>query len=81
MIGLNVLQNQWLILALFGGSATVLAVFLCYLAGWRPRQGTDQAGNRSPVAWTPWGLIVVYALTVAFGLAFVVMVALNPPNW
>ena len=81
MTGLSILQNQWLLLAMCGGTALALGMLLCYLAGWRPRQRAEQAGGRSPAAWTPWILIVVYALTIAFVIAFVVMAALRSPNW
>ena len=35
MLNLDVLQNQWLILALFGGLAGALVIVLAYLAFWR----------------------------------------------
>lgn len=38
MFSLEVLQNRWLILALAGGVALVLAVILAHMALWRPRR-------------------------------------------
>ena len=41
MYQLDVLQNQWLVLAIFGGISLVGLVVLLYEAIWRPRQSSE----------------------------------------
>ena len=85
MFRLDVLQDQWLILALFGGTALVLAVVLAYLALWRRREGEPADGpaaaERSDSHGVPWVMIFVFAATALFALAYLLMRAAAPPNW
>jgi F0F1-type ATP synthase assembly protein I len=83
MLRFDVLQNQWLILALVGGSALVLAVVLSYLALWRGQGGAEEADAEAPAEHgrMPWILVLVYAATVLFGILYVLARAVEPPNW
>ena len=82
MMRLDVLQAQWLWLALLGGSALVLAIVLAYLAIWRTgRNGDGRAVTPSGSGKTPWVLILVYVATLVFALGYVIMRAVVPPNW
>ena len=73
MMRLDVLQNQWLALALAGGCALVLAIVLACVETWR-------AGRRTP-SRMPWFMILVYAATAVFAAAYVALRTLTPPNW
>ena len=89
MFQLEVLRNQWVLLALFGGAALALMLVLYYLAAWRPRPQPDaktpSPENRGPGNWLvftfPWILIVLYVSLAAFGLIYLIMRVSNPPNW
>ena len=89
MFQLDVLQNQWVALSLFGGVALVLVMILSYLALWRARGGESgtqgTAGEPASPARgrprLPWVLILVYAATVVFAIVYVALRAANPPNW
>jgi len=76
MFRLDVLQNQWLILALVGGTALVLFVALAYVAVWRA--GRTEAPARSPV---PWIVIVFWVAAAAYAVVYIVQAAMNPPTW
>jgi hypothetical protein len=82
MLHLDVLQNQWVILALFGGLAGALVITLAYLAFWRvsepPAEGSPAA---RPQGRVPWVLIVLYAVIVVYAVGYLVMKAMNPPTW
>jgi heme A synthase len=78
MFRLDVLQNQWLIVAMAGGTALVLVLVLAYLAVWRgARGGAEGEGPRR----VPWLLILIYAVTLVYALIYVAMAALDPPTW
>ena len=85
MLRFDVLQDQWLILALVGGSALVLAVVLSYLALWRGRGGAEESEADTPApaehGRMPWILILIYAATVVFAIIYVLARAVEPPNW
>ena len=91
MFRLDVLQNQWLILALIGGSALVLTFILAYLAIWRQREGdglgTVEHANEAQGVWAwlrsfvPWVLIVIVVALFVWGVAYVIWAGANPPNW
>jgi multisubunit Na+/H+ antiporter MnhB subunit len=82
MFQLDVLQNQWVFLAFFGGIAMALAVVLAYVAFWRnepaPPGGPAETPPRRRV---PWVLIVLYAIMIVYSVAYVVMQAMNPQTW
>ena len=87
MLNLDVLQNQWLILAMFGGLAGALVLVLAYLAFWRVG-GTSggaapeaTAAEKSGRGRVPWVLIVLYAAVVVYAVAYVAMKVMNPPTW
>jgi uncharacterized iron-regulated membrane protein len=84
MLQYSVVQNQWLILALFGGFALVLVSVLGYLALWRRRR--PEAEGAAPFgrwlrSYLPWVLVVTYAATLVYAVVYVVLRAANPPNW
>ena len=87
MVNLDVLQNQWLILALFGGLAGALVIVLAYLAFWRVGGSPGGAAPEVPAAEIgergrmPWVLILLYAAAVVYAVGYVVMKVLKPPTW
>ena len=88
MFRTDVLQNQWLILALIGGLALVAAMALAYLAFWRPRSGAaggsavqDGAAPARPQGTIPWIIILAFAFAAIFVLIYTWMAAVSPPNW
>jgi len=70
---LDILQNQWLALALVGGCVFVLAIVLVCVETWR-------TGHRTP-GRIPWFMILVYAATAIFAAVYVTLRTLTPPNW
>ncbi len=76
MFRLDVLQDQWLILALGGGLVFILFLALAYLGYWRTPP--DEAEAHRPV---PWLLILVYAAIPVFAIVYLVLRATQPPNW
>jgi hypothetical protein len=69
MFRLDVLQNQWVILALAGGLGLMGLVLLMYMALWRAR------------GRVPWILIVIWAAMAVYGVAYVLIQAQQAPNW
>ena len=88
MFRLDILQYQWLMLALIGGGALVLAMVLSYLAIWR-RQDAQEAGAaqtpRQPCghsrAFMPWILIVAYAFAIIYVNVYTLRMSIYPPDW
>jgi hypothetical protein len=90
MLRLDVLQSQWLILALVGGSALVLVFVLAYLAAWRAREPGRGGGGEGDAADAarrcaghgpiPWVLVVLAAALAIYMVVYVFMAAGNPPN-
>jgi hypothetical protein len=87
MLDFSVLQNQWLILALFGGVAGALVVVLAYLALWRSGGSPGETPPDVPVEEThergrvPWVLIFIWAAAIVYSVGYVFMKALHPPTW
>jgi hypothetical protein len=86
MFQLDVLQKQWLILAIFGGLAVLGMVTLLYLAIWRPRKDPPAGEDgQSLSAWLgsfmPWLLVVLYVGLSAWAVIYVLMQVQTPPNW
>lgn len=75
MFRLDILQNQWLLVAMLAGLAITLAIALAYLAIWRPR------GLPVRPRGIPWVLVVTYLATAAFAVGYVLMMVYNPPTW
>jgi hypothetical protein len=90
MFRIDVLQNQWMVAALIGGTAFLLVFILWYAAQWRPRR-TDSAQPRaeyevngesaSGKASLPGIIIFIYVGTVICAIAYVIARSFNPPNW
>jgi hypothetical protein len=87
MFNLDILQNQWVIVALFGGAAAALIVVLAYLAIWRtggspggpaPETSPVESHSRGRV---PWVLIVLYAAAIVYAVVYVSMKIIRPPTW
>ena len=90
MFRLDVLQDQWLILTLVGGTALVLVVVLSYLAAWRARGTKEEevagappepALETEPRSSVPWVLILLYAVMIGYAIVYVLMAASTVPNW
>jgi hypothetical protein len=85
MFRFDIVQNQWLLLALTGGIAALILFVLSYLGTCRPRQkALDEHQTQSwKEVWRfmPWFLIVSYAATVAFMLVYSFYFVKHPPNW
>jgi uncharacterized membrane protein YadS len=82
MYQLSVLQNQWLILALFGGIILMLGFTATYLMMWRPRSPSAEpiSGGRALIKWIPWFIIVLIAAIVIFQLTYAIVLHFYPPN-
>ncbi len=79
MFRLDVLQDQWLILALGGGVVLVLTVIVAYLGYWRtPTKEEGAPDGHGPV---PWVLILLYAAIPVFAIVYLLFRAACPPNW
>ncbi len=84
MLQINLLQNQYIMLAFFGGIALVLLSALGYLAMWRAREteGAGPAlGDRGRRGHMPWVLLVTYVAILVYAVVYVLMRAQTPPNW
>jgi uncharacterized BrkB/YihY/UPF0761 family membrane protein len=83
MIRLSLFQNLWLLMALLGAVALLLAVVLGYLALWQKRQAGGEAPSRrlNALRHVPWVLLVLYAAAACYSLAYVIVRGLHPPNW
>ena len=75
---IDVLQNQWIILALIGGTVLVLYMVLGYLTMWHPR--AEPAGGE-PRGAVPWVIIFTLVAMVIFMLIYVAARSSYPPNW
>ena len=87
MLRLDVLQNQWLILALVGGTALVLFVALAYVAGWRGVRndsdasakqggGAERSSHRIPAI-----VVVFWVAAAVYAAVYVALAIMNPPTW
>ena len=73
MFRIDLLQNEWLMLALIGGTALVAATILWYVAFWR-------TGSTSRFK-VPAFLIVVYVAIALVAIGYVAARIWYPPNW
>jgi hypothetical protein len=82
MFNLNVLQNQWLILALMSGVIIMLGVAMTYLMMWRPRKdGVEVISSlRSLFRLLPLILIILFVCILIYQITYVIIFAVNPPN-
>jgi len=90
-LGYEVLRNQWIVLALFGGISIAIAFILVYLALWRPRELESRKATRQItgvwsflkwiISFSPWVLILALLSTVAYSIIHVLAAALHIPNW
>ena len=82
MFRLNILQNQWLIIALFGGLILIFAVALVYIMMWRPRKETGEVITdlRSLFNLLPLILIILFICILIYQITYVIVLSMNPPN-
>ena len=81
MFQLNVLQTQWLAIAMAVGLVLVLGLALYYLAMWRerPDSPTGLPGRRR---WFPPALLMLtYSVVVVVAVVYTLMMIRSPPNW
>ena len=89
MFRLDVLQNQWLIVALVGGTALVLFVALAYVTVWRAARNGDGSsplrkegvGPERPAHCIPAIVVVFWVAAALYAVVYIVQAALNPPTW
>jgi hypothetical protein len=82
MYQLSVLQNQWLILALFGGVVLMLGLVSAYMMMWRPRIEAPESlsGIRALVRWIPWFLFALLIGIIIFQFTYAIILHFYPPN-
>jgi hypothetical protein len=82
MYQLSVLQDQWLILSLFGGIVLMLSVAAAYLMMWRPRNESNEPikNFRQLAGWIPSFIIVLFLFIIIFQLAYTIILHYYPPN-
>ena len=80
MFRLDVLQYQWLILALLGGLVLVMAMVLTYMAFWRQGDNEEATPGRRR-AFLPWILIVTYVAIAIYAVVYFLYMVKRPPNW
>ncbi len=84
MLRFDVLQNDWVILAILGGIALVFYTAIAYLDMWTPRKMKDGKTERGWLTWwqgIPWVLKVTYAALIIFVVIYTIYRAIVPPNW
>ncbi len=93
MFSLDDLQNRWVLLALLGGLILVLGWVLACLPLWRPRReegpgpGAAEGGPARGRArgglpgGFPWFLALTIAGLAVYGIIYVLVHAVSPPNW
>jgi hypothetical protein len=82
MYQLSVLQNQWLIMALFSGIVLMLGFIAAYIMMWRPRNESAEplAGGKALIRWIPWLIIALFISIVIYQIAYTIILSFNPPN-
>jgi hypothetical protein len=82
MFRLSVLQNQWLILALFGGVILMIGLVSAYLMMWRPRIDSLEpvSGGRALTRWIPWILYALLIIIVIYQITYAIILHFYPPN-
>ena len=82
MYQLSVLQNQWLILSMFGGVVMVIALVSMYLMMWRPRIESQEPlrGGNALIRWIPWFIFALFICIVIFQVTYTIILSYNPPN-
>jgi len=82
MFRLDVLQNQWLILAFAGGIVLTLVLICAYMMMWRPRNESAEpiTGGKALIRWIPWFIIALFIFIVIFQFVYTIILSNNPPN-
>jgi len=89
MLDLYFIRNRWLILAYGIGLALVLAFFLAYLSGKRPRNPElyQSAESPRPFTWRetwnymPWILVLTYIGMFIYSVIDIIYKTRHPPNY
>ena len=84
MLRFDVLQNDWVILAILGGIVLVLLTCITYLDMWTPRKEKDGKTVTGWLTWwegIPWSLKFIYVALILFVICFTIYRAIVPPNW
>ena len=84
MLRFDVLQNNWVILALLGGIFLVIYTCIAYLDMWTPRKEKDGKTETGWLSWwegIPWVLKVTYAALILLVIFYTIYRAIVPPNW
>ena len=87
MFAYELLRNQWVMIALFGGLALVFYFVLHFQDYYLPRK--HKANNREEYetnhmgAWQaiPWSVKVTIIVILIFGITYSIYVLLNPQSW
>jgi type II secretory pathway component PulM len=91
MLYLYVLQNQWIVLSLLGGTILTLLLCLTYQALWVPR-GTEKESERIKVkdlrsffvwikSFVPWTITLLILASLTFTIVEIFRNYAIPPNW
>ena len=87
MFDYTVLQHRWLILAFFGGLATVVGWIMCPLALWGARERRQTKPEGTKFSWYetlrvfPWILTLSILGFIAYQIIHTIYLALYPPNY
>jgi len=92
MLYLYVQQHQWIAATLLAGVALTLVFCLVYQDMWRPREEESQTANsmkitgigsflRWVLSFTPWAVILVLIVSIAYTITQIIQAASRPPNW
>ncbi len=86
MFNYDVMRNQWVMLAMFGGVVFVLFVVVTYLDLWQPRKkkkDSDETETNylSLSDGIPMSLKGTYIVLTIFTILYIIYRILNPPNW
>lgn len=86
MLRLNVLQNQYLILAIGCGIAMMLFFLMTFLMLKRKRADEfyteeRQSSFRHMVEYIPWVIYLTWFSMFVIGIVYLIRNAIYPPNW
>ncbi len=86
MYQLNILQNQWAILAITAGISLMLIVVISYVTIWHPRVDrkywvTEKSSWREALGNIPWVLLFTYGGILVMTIVVMLYYARHPANW
>ena len=88
MLEYTIVQTQWLIAGLAGGTVVMLIIVMGYLALWQPRRSKTEVPhlNQRP-AWInwfadiPWVLIFLFVASLIFSIAYTYKENIHHLKW